>query len=78
MLKDFNLQFYKNLNNVNYRSPSEIKNEILVAERSISQYLSCNEFDNDYKFMGMEVSIQGDPQAHKIQRISLYFENKDI
>jgi len=77
-LKGFELAFYKDLDmeSSEYRPISEIKEELTAFENSIIQYLHQNEFDDEYEFMGMSIKIDGDPQAHNLQRVSLNFVNK--
>ena len=72
------LAFYKDLDmeSSEYRPISEIKEELTAFENSIIQYLHQNEFDDEYEFMGMSIKIDGDPQAHNLQRVSLNFVNK--
>jgi len=77
-LKGFELAFYKDLDaeSSDYRPISEIKEELVAIENSITQYLHQPEFDEDYEFVGIHIEIDGDPNAHNLQRINLKFVNK--
>ena len=79
-LKGFELAFYKDLDaeSSDYRPISEIKEELVAIENSITQYLHQPEFDEDYEFVGIHIEIDGDPNAHNLQRINLKFVNKDL
>lgn len=72
-LKGFELAFYKDLDaeSSDYRPISEIKEELVAIENSITQYLHQPEFDEDYEFVGIHIEIDGDPNAHNLQRINL-------
>ncbi len=59
-----------------YRSISELKEELVAMENSITQYLHQPEFDEDYEFVGIHIEIDGDPNARNLQRINLKFVNK--
>ena len=77
-LKGFELAFYKNLDveSSDYRPISELKEELVAIENSITQFLHQPEFDDDYEFMGINIEIDGDPNARNLQRVSLKFVNK--
>lgn len=77
-LKGFELAFYKDLDDESsdYRPISELKEELVAMENSITQYLHQPEFDEDYEFVGIHIEIDGDPNARNLQRINLKFVNK--
>jgi len=77
-LKGFILALYKDLDvdSNEYRPISELKKEIVDIENSITQFLHQPEFDDDYEFIGLNIEIDGDPNAKNLQRINLKFVNK--
>jgi hypothetical protein len=46
-------------------------------ENSITQFLHQPEFDDDYEFVGINIEIDGDPNARNLQRVNLKFINKN-
>ena len=79
-LKQFELSFYKDLDidNDEYKSISKMIEELTSFENSIIQYLNQSEFDEDYEFVGLQIKIDGDPNARNLQRVNLKFVNKSI